>query len=267
MAQVLTFPHHRTHGFPTTAPTQRHQFSPHPSWIVDLIDTLKPYQERVWNCPLVQEASTGSLSLRQMQGWLIQLYPFIETFPQWIAMNITKASDPYAREILIDNIRVEKWHAKQWVDMTEAFGVSLDELHHASILPEVEALTHYMWSINLRGTLAESLSAMTYAIEGTTHGIAQAVLQGFPKYDGRYGIRLTKRAYAWMQNHARYDETHPLEALEIIKRESPPEEIQSRVKYAAQRSMEYFFMALDACYRHFAPEDCSFHSLPASAAA
>jgi len=229
------------------------QFSPHPDWIKDYIKDVEPFQKRVWQCPLVEETSRGVLSLCQMRGWLIQLYPFIETFPQWLALNIAKAPDAFSREILIDNVRVEKWHAKQWRQMTEAFGISGEELEATRVIPEVEALTHYMWSINLRGNLAESMSAMSYAIEGTTQGIAREVLKGFPKYDGRYGIRLTKRACAWMYNHSRYDEAHPLEALEIIKRSTLHEDMKGTVTQVAQRSMEYFLMALDACYEHFSP--------------
>ena len=138
--------------------------------------------------------------------------------------------------------------------MTDAFGITREELQNCSVLPEVEALTHYMWSINLRGTLAESMSAMTYAIEGTTQGIARAVLEGFPHYEGRDGIHLTKRAYAWMKNHARYDEAHPLEALEIIIRSTDSEPLRDKVTHAAKRSMEYFYIALDACYRKFSSD-------------
>lgn len=236
----------------TAAPKGR-QFTPHPPWVQNLIQEIEPYQRQVWECPLVQETSQGSLSLNQMRGWLLQLYPFIETFPQWIALNIAKTKDPYSREILIDNVRVEKWHAKQWVHMAVAFGIREEELAHVKVLPEVDALTHYMWAVNLRDGLAECMAAMTYAIEGTTQGIARAVLQGFPKYDGRDGVRLTKRAYAWMQNHARYDESHPLEALEIIKHYTDTKSMQVQVKDAATRSMEYFLMAFDACYRHFSP--------------
>lgn len=256
MSQLLTFPSpSNTSVEPSVG--KRRSFAPHPPWIVHLINELDPYQQRVFNCPLVKDTSRGTLSLEQMRGWLMQLYPFIATFPQWIALNITKAPEAFAREILIDNVRVEKWHAKQWMDMTDAFGITREELRDCSVLPEVEALTHYMWSVNLRGTLAESMGAMTYAIEGTTQGIARAVLEGFPHYEGRDGIHLTKRAYAWMKNHARYDEAHPLEALEIIIRSTDSEPLKDKVTHAAKRSMEYFYIALDACYRKFSPIDVS----------
>ncbi len=265
MSQLITFPK-PSNRITETSRGKRQSFSPHPTWIVHLINEISPYQQRIFSCPLVKETSKGTLSLEQMRGWLMQLYPFIETFPQWIALNIAKASEAFAREILIDNVRVEKWHAKQWMDMTDAFGISREELRNCAVLPEVEALTHYMWSINLRGSLAESMSAMTYAIEGTTQGIARAVLEGFPHYEGRDGIHLTKRAYAWMKNHARYDEAHPLEALEIIIRSTDSGCHKDKVIHAAKRSMEYFYIALDACYRKFSPIDVSVYHRSSHAA-
>ena len=252
MAQVLNFskPGNTLTG---TALLKTHPLTSRPSWLNEMVREIEPYQERIWNCPLVKETSKGALSLLQMRGWLVQLYPLVETFPQWIALNIAKAPDAFSREILIDNVRVEKWHAKQWVEMAEAFGLTQAELTEASILPEVEALTHFLWSTNLRGTLGESISAMTCGIEGTTQGIARAVLQGFQKYDGREGIHLTKGACAWMNNHARYDQIHLAEALEIITRVTRPEEMQKKVGIAAKRSLEYLLMALDACYHKFLP--------------
>jgi len=252
MAQVLNFSKPVKALTPNSLLKTR-QFSARPAWLIEMIQKIEPYQEKIWNCPLVRETSKGVLSLQQMRGWLTQFYPFVETFPQWIALNIAKAPDAFSREILIDNVRVEKWHAKQWMEMAEAFGLTQAELTEAAILPEVEALTHFMWSINLRGTLAESISAMTFSIEGTTQGIARAVLQGFQKYDGREGIHLTKGACAWMNNHARYDQIHLTEALEIITRFTETEGSRRQVANGAKRSMEYYLMALDACYQKFSP--------------
>ena len=237
----------------TETSSKKRRFSSHPDWLTALISEIETYQRAIWECPLVTQTSRGELSLAQMRGWLIQLYPFIETFPQWIALNITKTSDAFSRELLIDNVRVEKWHAQQWVHMAEGFGVSRQELHETPVLPKVEALTHYMWSVNLRGSIAESMSAMTYAIEGTTQGIARAALQGFPQYEKMGGINLTKRAYTWMRNHARYDEAHPLEALEIIKRHTTSELEQLCIRRAAVRSLQYFLMAFEECYNVYNP--------------
>ena len=69
------------------------KFTAHPPWILELDRYIEPYRQAIWNCRLITKASSGNLSLRQMRARIIQLYPFIETFPQYLAMNIVKAPD------------------------------------------------------------------------------------------------------------------------------------------------------------------------------
>src|SRR6185437_7015253 len=79
------------------------KLTPHPSWVLDLRRQIEPTWNAILNCRLIREASAGTLSLPQMRGWLLQLYPFIETFPKWIALSIPKTQDPMSRNYLIDN--------------------------------------------------------------------------------------------------------------------------------------------------------------------
>ena len=80
------------------------------------------------------------------------------------------------------------------------------------------------------------------------------MVKGFIKYHGRDGISLDKKAYWWMEAHAEYDDLHPLEALEMIKAHATSEELQEKVRHAAQRSLEYLYAALEACYQAYVPE-------------
>jgi len=229
----------------------RRKFSPDPSWVLELKRHIEPYMEAILGCRLVQEASAGTLSLKQMRAWIVQLYPFIETFPKWIALNITKTHDALSRGFMIDNVRVEKKHAEQWVYMAQGFGINQAELFTVQPLPEVDALTHWLWSINTQGTLAEAVGATNYAIEGITQGIAKLTIKGFPYYNGLDGVHLDKKAYWWMEAHARYDDLHPLQALEVMKLYTTTRELEEKVTFATRRSLEYMLMALEACYIHF----------------
>jgi pyrroloquinoline quinone (PQQ) biosynthesis protein C len=224
------------------------QFTPDPSWVIEMDRALAPYRQRIWQSRLVQETASGELSLQQVQGWSIQFYPFIEAFPQFMATYLAKAPDAVSRTFLIDNLKVEKRHAEQWVDMASGFGVSFDALMNTPILAPVETLTHWLWSITSRGSFVESVSATNYAIEGVTQGIAKTMVKGFVKYHGKQGVFLHKKAYSWMEAHAHYDDLHPTEALEIIKCQAITPELQRRVTHAAQRSLEYLSLALEACY-------------------
>lgn len=230
-------------------------FTPDPPWVLDMKTRIQPHWQAVLDCPLVREAAAGTLSLRQMHAWMTQLYPFIETFPKWIALNIAKTQDPVSRAFMIDNVRVEKRHAEQWVLMAEGFGIDAKELYALQPIPEVDALTHWLWSINTQGSLAEAVGATNYAIEGITHDISTTVVKGFPLYEGRDGLRLTKKAYWWMEAHAKYDDMHPIEALHVMKLYTTSKDLEEKVTFAAQRSLEYMLMALDACYTRFQPEE------------
>ena len=229
------------------------QFTPDPPWVIDMDRALGPYRQRIWQSRLVQETASGQLSLQQVHGWSIQFYPFIEAFPQFMATYLAKAPDAMSRTFLIDNLKVEKRHAEQWVDMARGFGVSWDELTQTPIIAQVETLTHWLWSITSRGSFVESVSATNYAIEGVTQGIAKTMVTGFVKYHGQQGVFLNKKAYSWMEAHAHYDDLHPTEALELIKCQARTRELQQRVTHAAQRSLEYLSLALDACYAAYAP--------------
>jgi len=224
------------------------QFTPDPSWVIDMDSALAPYRQRIWQSKLVQGTASGQLSLQQVQGWSIQFYPFIEAFPQFMATYLAKAPDAMSRTFLIDNLKVEKRHAEQWVDMARGFGVSWEELTNTPVIAPVETLTHWLWSITSRGSFVESVSATNYAIEGVTQGIAKTMVTGFVKYHGKEGVFLNKKAYSWMEAHAHYDDLHPTEALEIMKCQATTPELQRRVRHAAQRSLEYLNLALDACY-------------------
>jgi len=226
----------------------RKGFTPHPAWVHDMNRYLEPYRNKILECRLVREASAGILSIKKMRTWIIQLYPFIETFPKWIALNITKTHDARSCGYMIDNVRVEKKHAEQWAYMAQGFGIVPNELYTVQPLPEVEALTHWLWSINTRGSLAEAVGATNYSIEGVTQDIAKLTVKGFPHYDGKDGVRLEKKAYWWMEAHSRYDDLHPKEALEVMKMYATTKELQEKTVFATQRSFEYFLMALAACY-------------------
>src|SRR3989449_7923435 len=226
----------------------RKGFTPHPAWVLDMNRHLEPYRNAIVECNLVQGGSTGVLPLKKMREWIIQLYPFIETFPKWIELLITNTHDPRSRGYMIDNLRMEKKHSEQWVAMAQGFGIDPYVLYTVQPLPEVEAITHWLWSINTRGSLAEAVGATNYSVEGVTQDIAKSTVKGFPHYDGLEGVHLEKKAYWWMEAHGRYDDLHPLQALEVMKIYAPTKELQEKVIFATQRSFEYFLMALEACY-------------------
>jgi len=229
------------------------RFTANPSWVDELISEIAPYRQAILTCPLLEEAERGTLSLKQLRAWLTQMYPFIESFPQWIAINLARTPDLHSRAFFIDNVRAEKRHAELWVHLANGFGVSDEELFNVKPIPEVDALTNWLWMINSRGSLPEGVAATNYAIEGIAQDISRKMLKGMPKYEGRKETQVKKETYWWLEEHAKYDDKHPLEALEVIKLYGTSPELQQKVKWATKRSLEYMKMLYDACYDKFKP--------------
>jgi pyrroloquinoline quinone (PQQ) biosynthesis protein C len=191
-----------------------------------------------------------------MQGWILQLYPFIHTFPKFLAEALTKVEDDYSRGFLIDNIRVEKAHAEHWIWMGEGFGLSRSDMldlveGNKPVLGEVQSLTDWIWYINTKGSLAEAVAATSFAIEGATGDLARKIINGFEAYRDYAGVDMKPKTYKWMREHVMYDDEHPVIALEIVKRYATTEKLQSKVMIAAKRSVQLLHNALNTSYKAY----------------
>lgn len=233
-----------------------YELSPHPQWIKSLQDYIPPYWEELLQGEWANAVASGRLTVSEMQGWILQLYPFIHAFPKFLAEALIKVEDEYARSFLIDNIRVEKAHAEHWIWMGQGFGLRQEEMLELAdgsraVLRDVQSLTDWLWYVNTKGTLAEAVAATSFAIEGITGDLARRVISGFESYRGTPGVDMNPKTYKWMREHARYDDEHPKIALEIVKRYAITERTQTRVMLAAKRSLQLLHLALNTSYRAY----------------
>jgi len=232
--------------------------SAHPVWVNRLHDYIRPYWDEMLNGEFVESVTNARLSIPEMQGWILQLYPFIHSFPKFLAEALIKVEDEASRSFLIDNIRVEKTHAEHWVWMGMGFGLKKEEMLELAegnrpVLRDVQSLTDWLWYINTKGSLAEATAATSFAIEGITGDMATKACQGFESYRGRPGVDMSPKTYKWMREHARYDEVHPKIALEIVKRYATTERMQTKVMLAAKRSLQLLHLAFNTAYRAYSP--------------
>jgi pyrroloquinoline quinone (PQQ) biosynthesis protein C len=234
------------------------QFGGGKPWITSLQDYLKPYWNGLLDGPWGEGVSNGRLTLEQMQGWILQIYPFIHAFPKFLAEALIKVEDDYSRSFFITNIRVEKGHAEHWIWMGEGFGLKADDMLALAdgtkpLLRDVQSLTDWLWYINTKGALAEAVAATSYAIEGIAGDIARKVPAGFKFYKDRPGVDLSAKTYRWMREHAHYDDEHPKIALEIVGRYATNDRMQTRVMLAAKRSLQLLNNALLTSIDAYAP--------------
>jgi pyrroloquinoline quinone (PQQ) biosynthesis protein C len=231
-------------------------------WIADLQEFVKPYWNQLLDGPWAEGIVRGNLTLPQMQGWMLQMYPFIHAFPKFLAEALIKAEDDASRAFFINNIRVERAHAEHWLWMGEGFGVKREAMlaladGETPLLCDVQSLNDWLWHVNTKGSLAEAVAATSFAIEGIAGDIARKVPEGFQHYKDQPGVDLSSKTYRWMRQHAHYDDVHPKIALEIVERYATTERVRQRVMFAAKRSLELLDQALVTAYQAYSIDTTS----------
>lgn len=239
-----------------------YDLSPHPQWVGALHRFIQPYREELLNGEFVEGAVRSALTVEELKGWMLQMYPFIHAFPKFLAEALIKVEDDYSRAFLIDNIRVEKAHAEHWIWMGQGFGLTEREMLELAqgqkpVLRDVQSLTDWMWYVNTKGSLAEAVAATSFAVEGATGDLARKALAGFESYGNRAGVDMSARTARWMRSHARFDDEHPKVALEVVKKYATTERLQSRVMQAAKRSLQLMNLAFDTAFRAYSFSDTS----------
>jgi len=225
------------------------EMSSHPRWVSSLYEFVAPHWDNLVNGQWAQSVASARLSVEQMQGWILQIYPFIYDFPKFLAEGLIKVEDDFSRTFLIENIRIERAHAEHWVWMGEGFGLHRQQMLNLAegdtpILRDVQSLTDWVWRVNTKGSLAEAVAATSFAIEGVAGALARKIATGFESYRDRPGVDMNPKTYKWIREHCHYDDEHPKFALEIVKHYAITERMQRQVMFAAKRSLELLELAL-----------------------
>lgn len=231
-------------------------------WVESLNGYVKPYWDDLLHGDWCEGVANTRLTVPEMRGWILQVYPFIHAFPKFLAEGLIKVEDDYSRSFLIDNIRVEKAHAEHWIWMGMGFGLTRQEMLDAAdgtkpILRDVQSLTDWIWYINTKGSMAEAIAATSFAIEGIAGDIARKVVNGFEAYRDMPGVQMGPKTYKWFREHAHYDDEHPKIAMEIVKRYATTERMQTKVMLAAKRSVQLLQNALETGYKAYSVSDAS----------
>lgn len=228
----------------------------YPRWVQEMVADMQARKEAVATHRLFRRMSDAVLPHSAVGNFLIRVWPLIEQFPQYMGRNIAKLEygrpgHDLTRTFLTRNVRVEQHHADYWVDWAEASGLARDELLRGSDAAASAALSHWCWYICDRGPLSEAMAATNYAIEGVTGEWAQLICST-DKYAESLPCEKRKTGMRWLRAHARYDDSHPWEALEIVATllgASPSMREIHAVRVALQRSYDYMLLTLEDCMR------------------
>ena len=228
----------------------------YPRWVQDVVAETQSAREAVVGHPLFAAMRNNQLGDREMRAFLVNGWPVIDQFPQYMGMNLRKLGPKetpgtrMARRYLTRNIRIEQNHADYWVDWAAAHDVSREAMQNAAGPSLAYALSHWCWKSSSSDSLSAAIAATNFAIEGVTGDWSTLVCSGEALERG-YPDEIRKRAMRWLKMHAHYDDAHPWEALDIVATllgHAPRTEDVRDVARSITYSYEYFKVSLDCCY-------------------
>lgn len=154
-----------------------------------------------------------------------------------------------ARRFLMRNIRVEQNHADYWLAWAAACGIPVTELQAQRVPEPLQQLDHWCRHNSRHHSLLLALAATNYAIEGATGEWTQLVCTP-GTYEASLPATLRRSAMRWLKVHARYDDDHPWEALDIVCTLAG-RDADTGTRRALQatigNSYHYMQLALDCC--------------------
>ncbi|MBA3626039.1 MAG: iron-containing redox enzyme family protein [Methylibium sp.] len=225
----------------------------YPEWAQEMVAACAPSRERVTSHELFHRMREARLDEAQTHAFLVSGWPVVEQFPQYMALNLLKVQygrtrgHDLARRFLIRNIRVEQNHVDHWIEWSAASGVNREELFEGKVPLETHALGHWCWHTCERDALAAAMAATNYAIEGAT-GDWSAFVCSSDVYENSFEPDARAKAMKWLKLHARYDDSHPWEALEIvcaIMGTDPTQRGAALIRNNVLKSYEYMRLTLD----------------------
>jgi pyrroloquinoline quinone (PQQ) biosynthesis protein C len=216
----------------------------HPPWVDTFDEALDPLQCEILDLPVVVQASENTLDASAIRNFCVEFYPIIRDFPYWLEV-LLKRSPPEGEPFFRENIRVERRHGAMWRAMGDGFGVPPECFEgYIPSNPTVNAFHNFLTDIGANGPFASAVAATNYAVEGVAQKIATKALLGL-----QYNDRLGGRGRWWLEEHAKYDDEHPIVAMELIKScmKNGNGEMH-HLQASALRSLELLGEAMDDSY-------------------
>ncbi|MBI1967873.1 MAG: iron-containing redox enzyme family protein [Gemmatimonadetes bacterium] len=217
--------------------------TPHPAWVAELDAALKPVRQAILDTPVVVDASENRLQEGRSQNFLVAFYPIIRDFPRWLETLLERSPDD-GRTFFRDNIRVERRHDAMWRAMGDGFNVPRERFQVPEpMISEVQAFHAYLTDMCRAAPFASAVAATNYAVEGAAQNISSKALRGLEKNQ-----KIGPRGRWWLEEHAKYDDEHPLLALEIMKSCVARGDSGAATIEAAHRSLSLMQPAMVAAY-------------------
>ena len=219
------------------------ELTPHPTWVAGLDSELEPHRKAILDTPVVVDASENRLIDGEIQNFLVAFYPIIRDFPQWLQILLDR-SPSNGQAFFRDNIRVEKRHDAMWRAMGDGFKVPRARFQAAEEMnPATREFHNYLTTVSRTAPFASAVGAVNCAVEGVAQKISEKALRGLGSNE-----KIGPRGRWWLEEHAKYDDEHPIHALEIIKSCVGKTEEPDAVTAASVKSLMLMRESMVACY-------------------
>jgi pyrroloquinoline quinone (PQQ) biosynthesis protein C len=229
--------------------------TPHTQPVRDMIARLAGPWRAAVEAPLFARTASGDLP--PVEAWrqaLLEFFTIVECFPKYMGLSLAKTTygkrpgDQSVRRWLLQNIGIEARHTEWYIDWMASVGLTPDDAIGVRPCEEIRELHDHLMKHCAGGSLAEGIAAANWAIEGITGEWSQNVAGPFRGY-AELGARIDCHTMLWLEAHARYDDAHPEEALEIVKLGiDVDDDCLGRAEAAARKSLDLFTRAISRCF-------------------
>lgn len=235
--------------------------SSYPSWMQDIVAECAAGKEKCVTHELFQLMRVAELDQNSTANFLIGIWPVIERFPGYMALSLLKTrfgrspADDLARRWLVRNIRVEQNHAEYWLKWAEGEGIARNDVLHQQAPEGTQTLANWLEEVCTRDSLAASVAASNYAVEGVAGEWAKLVFES-KVYQDSFPDNERKATLRWLELHAEYDDVHPWEALEIVctaMGSNPKVEQVTHIHECIKRTYTSQLVSVSRCLEHSRP--------------
>ena len=201
--------------------------------------------------PYYQAWNKGKLSRESLAQYSKQYYGHVRSFPVYLSAVHSRCDDIEVRQLLLENLMDEEHgdenHPEMWLRFAEGLGVSRDEMHSATLLPQTGESIDALKSLTTSDNYLRGVAAL-YAFESQVPEIARTKREGLKSF---YRIE-DESTVSYFTVHEEADLIHRGQEREILATRATDPASQSEVLKAAEASARAMWTFLDGVYETYA---------------
>lgn len=201
---------------------------------------LQPMISQILDHPFLNRLAEGRLSQEQLRYFAMQYSVYCSYFPRFLAASAANVPDDRTRMPIMENLweehgegRIERSHRVLYEQFALALGLSADDLHRVSPLPNTRACVENLLDLCEEGHFLESLGALGPGTEYFTTKEYLKILTGLRNYP-----QLSETDLVFWEVHTELDEEHYSEMIDALRPWTRTSVEESLVRHGAIKAIE-----------------------------